>query len=91
MIKTEIKKAKDEIQSVYNLSKGRMNVFEMAEAFDLGSAGSARRKVQFGVNWAAIGTVTPIEAEKFAELLRKVAKIAKKWSGKFTRLEWSGY
>ena len=89
MTKTEIKKARDEIHSIYNLSKGRINVYEISE-FNLEEGGS-KRKVQFGVNWAAIGTVTPIEAEKFAELLKKIAKIAKKWSGKFTRLEWSGY
>ncbi len=32
--------------------------------------------VELGVNWAAIGTVDPVEAERFAQKLSRAAEIA---------------
>lgn len=61
------------------LSQARQKISETVgdgvQIYDMG--GSFKRPVSLGVNWAAIGTVSPDRAEAFAEAIGKAAQIAK--------------
>lgn len=59
------------------LREAQKNVGDQVDLYEMGV--SFERPVCIGVNWSAIGTVTPDEALAFAEDIAKAAKLAQEF------------
>lgn len=59
------------------LREAQKNVGDQVDLYEMGV--SFERPISIGVNWSAIGTVTPDEAMKFAENIAKAAKLAQEF------------
>ena len=60
------------MSTVNEMLEGKhMNIYEHTRTKEDGS-----RRVQFGINWAGIGTVEPDKAEEFANNLKDAAAVA---------------
>ena len=70
------------IQKKYRGCRSLIEIFEMGDIYE-------KSPIQVGVNWAATGTVSPEETEKFAHALLKAAEDCRNFKYNGYVIDWS--
>ena len=70
------------IQKKYRSRGSLIEIFEMGDIYE-------SSPIQVGVNWAATGTVSPVETEEFAHALLKAAEDCKNFKYNGYMLDWA--
>lgn len=81
----EYRRELSELQRKY---ERRGNNRPHAEIFEMGDT-LEDSPIQMGVNWAAIGTVSPEEAEEFAHALLEAAEVCRNFKYNGYVIDWS--
>ena len=72
------------LQRKYRGCRSLIEIFEMGDIFIYGKS-----PIQVGVNWAATGTVSPEETEKFAHALLKAAEDCRNFKYNGYVIDWA--
>ena len=71
-----------ELQRKYRSYASHIEIFELGDALE-------NSAIRLGVNWAAIGTVSPEETEEFAHTLLEAAKDCRNFKYNGYVIDWS--
>ena len=78
----EYRREQYKLQRKYRNRNSHIEIFELSGAF-------MDSPIQMGINWAAIGTVPPEEAEEFAHTLLEAAKDCRNFKYNGYVIDWS--
>ena len=78
----EYRRELSELQRKYESYASHIEIFELGDALE-------NSPIQLGINWAAIGTVSPEEAEEFAHTLLEAAKDCRNFKYNGYVIDWS--
>ena len=70
------------IQKKYRSRGSLIEIFEMGDIYE-------KSPIQVGVNWAATGTVSPVETEEFAHALLKAAEDCRNFKYNGYVIDWT--
>ena len=78
----EYRRGLSELQRKYRSYASHVEIFELRDALENSS-------IRIGVNWAAIGTVSPEEAEEFAHTLLEAAEDCRNFKYNGYVIDWT--